>query len=116
MFGADLDEESVNNANNLMSYYDKRINSGELVATAKPDARSIRLENLEEWTEYQFRVLAANKVGDGPASDPIFLRTDEAGMFNLSDHDTNRLMLIHSNPCIAVLSQSYLLGLLILTY
>lgn len=80
LFSASVDEDSLNSENNIFSFNEKHVNSGELVATAKPDAKSIYINDLEEWTEYQFRILAANKVGNGPASDTIFLRTDEAGM------------------------------------
>lgn len=47
------------------------------------EARSVTLKNLEEWTVYEIQVLASTKIGDGPSSDPVKLRTDEAGTFCL---------------------------------
>lgn len=39
------------------------------------------LDELKRWTEYKIWVSAGTKVGDGPASYPIYARTHEDGMF-----------------------------------
>ena len=35
------------------------------------------LKVLDKYTIYDIKVLAATKIGDGPASDPIKVQTDE---------------------------------------
>ena len=35
------------------------------------------LKGLDKYTIYDIKVLAATKIGDGPASDPIKVQTDE---------------------------------------
>nr|XP_027202384.1 tyrosine-protein phosphatase Lar-like isoform X2 [Dermatophagoides pteronyssinus] len=35
------------------------------------------LNDLKHWTQYQVEILAGTKIGDGPASDPIVVRTEE---------------------------------------
>lgn len=37
------------------------------------------LEELKKWTQYRVWVLAGTSVGDGPASEPITVRTQEDG-------------------------------------
>lgn len=37
------------------------------------------LNDLKHWTQYQVEILAGTKIGDGPASDPIVVRTEEDG-------------------------------------
>lgn len=37
------------------------------------------LTNLEYWTRYQIRIIAGTNMGDGPASWPIVVRTEEDG-------------------------------------
>ena len=37
----------------------------------------LELEKLDEFTFYDIKVLAATKIGDGPASVPIKVQTDE---------------------------------------
>ena len=37
----------------------------------------VELEGLDEYTFYDIKVLAATNVGNGPASDPITVQTDE---------------------------------------
>ena len=37
----------------------------------------VELEGLDEYTFYDIKVLAATNVGDGPASDPVKVQTDE---------------------------------------
>lgn len=39
----------------------------------------ILLESLEKWTEYRITVAARTKVGPGPESSPVIIRTDEDG-------------------------------------
>lgn len=52
--------------------------------TVESTQRYVVLKDLEEWTSYRITVAAATKVGLGPASSEIFVRTDESGMFSLS--------------------------------
>ena len=40
---------------------------------------SVRVDNLKQWTFYKVSVLAYNKMGDGPPSKNIDVRTDEGG-------------------------------------
>ncbi|XP_070563070.1 LOW QUALITY PROTEIN: receptor-type tyrosine-protein phosphatase delta-like [Ptychodera flava] len=40
-------------------------------------ARSSTLQDLEKWTQYRIWMVASTIVGDGPASEPIIVRTDE---------------------------------------
>ena len=40
------------------------------------------IKNLEEWTLYRLSVAAATRVGVGPASLNLTIRTDESGMFS----------------------------------
>lgn len=44
-----------------------------------PTTNQILLEMLEKWTEYRITVVARTKVGPGPESSPIIVRTDEDG-------------------------------------
>ena len=37
----------------------------------------VELKRLDKYTIYDIKVLAATKIGDGPASDPIKVQTDE---------------------------------------
>ena len=37
------------------------------------------LNELKYWTQYQVEILAGTKIGDGPPSDPIVVRTEEDG-------------------------------------
>lgn len=46
-----------------------------------PNDRSCNLINLDKWTRYEITVLATTVVGDGPASMPIRVQTDEDGMY-----------------------------------
>lgn len=65
---------------------DNGINEAQKVEEVKvePQLNSYILDKLDEWTEYKIKVLAGTKVGDGPASEPFTLRTEEAGMFSFS--------------------------------
>ncbi|KAJ6224858.1 hypothetical protein RDWZM_003403 [Blomia tropicalis] len=38
---------------------------------------STTIDNLEKWTQYRVQLLAGTKIGDGPLSEPIIVRTDE---------------------------------------
>lgn len=42
--------------------------------------RSYVVKNLEEWTSYKITVSAATKIGAGPPSANLTIRTDESGM------------------------------------
>ena len=43
------------------------------------DARMLKLGDLDIWTNYKIWVLAFSKVGEGPSSPPIIVRTQEDG-------------------------------------
>lgn len=49
--------------------------------TVDPTARNFVMKNLEEWTEYRITLSAGTKIGLGPWSPDLFVRTDESGMF-----------------------------------
>ena len=53
--------------------------SKKLELNVTSDETSVLLKNLNKWTDYRISVLAGTEVGDGPASEPIVLRTDEDG-------------------------------------
>ena len=40
---------------------------------------SLTIKSLKKWTHYRIAVLAGTKIGDGPASPFVTLRTDEDG-------------------------------------
>lgn len=42
------------------------------------------LEELKKWTQYRIWLLAGTIVGEGPASEPITVRTQEDGTYSLS--------------------------------
>nr|XP_056701452.1 receptor-type tyrosine-protein phosphatase S isoform X3 [Euleptes europaea] len=42
-----------------------------------PSTNQILLESLEKWTEYRVTIAAHTKVGPGPESAPVIIRTDE---------------------------------------
>lgn len=44
------------------------------------NATEIVLDELRRWTDYKIWVLAGTKVGDGPRSFPMVVRTLEDGM------------------------------------
>ena len=50
------------------------------------NATTIVLDELKRWTEYKLWVLAGTRVGDGPKSYPITVRTHEDGMYNIFMH------------------------------
>lgn len=49
------------------------------VITTAGSERSVRIDNLEKWTEYKIWVLAFTRIGDGPRSDVVVAQTDEDG-------------------------------------
>lgn len=57
--------------------------SKEKTRELKVDANKLShtLKYLQKWSKYQISVLAGNQKGDGPYSDPIYLQTDEDGMW-----------------------------------
>ena len=48
-----------------------------------PDERQKNLTNLHEYVIYNIVVFASTVKGDGPASDPIDVRTDQDGKFSM---------------------------------
>ena len=57
----------------------KRAQGADPPETRNVDApmQQFELTSLDKYTEYSIRVLAATKIGKGPASIPIVKRTDE---------------------------------------
>ena len=51
--------------------------------TVGPDDRQKNLTNLHEYVIYNITVFASTVKGDGPASDPIAVRTDQDGEFRV---------------------------------
>ena len=51
----------------------------EEITVPSPYVRKYVLGNLKKYTEYSIQVLAATRIGKGPASVPIVQRTDEDG-------------------------------------
>ncbi|KAI1303003.1 Roundabout -like protein 2 [Halotydeus destructor] len=49
--------------------------------TASSKSSPVILDNLSSRLTYEIKVLAANSIGHGPASAPLYLRTDPAGDF-----------------------------------
>lgn len=43
------------------------------------DQFSVTVDGLKTWTDYKVWVVAFNKVGDGPRSTPVIIKTDEDG-------------------------------------
>ena len=54
----------------------KKLPNGNYKET-KVTSRSVELKELDKFTVYKIEVLATNRVGDGPPSEPIEERTDE---------------------------------------
>jgi len=54
-------------------------NDSEADVTTVTNGTSIRLDELNRWTDYRLWVLAGTAVGDGPTSQPITVRTHEDG-------------------------------------
>ena len=55
--------------------------------------RTAELKDLEKYTEYSIKVLAATIKGDGPPSDPIIVRTDQDSKYSYSPHFTSFILL-----------------------
>lgn len=45
------------------------------------DQLSVTIDGLKTWTDYKVWIVAFNKVGDGPASAPVVIKTDEDGRY-----------------------------------
>lgn len=68
---------------------------------------SVVLKNLNKWTVYRVSVLAGTKIGDGPASEPLLLRTDEDGTFLLIFNScTTFLKNLNIIPLVVLLNSS----------
>ena len=50
---------------------------------AGPDDRQKNLTNLQEYVNYNITVFASTVKGNGPASDPVIVRTDQDGKFSM---------------------------------
>ncbi|ESO86619.1 hypothetical protein LOTGIDRAFT_128794, partial [Lottia gigantea] len=48
-----------------------------IVKRLRPDVDSYIIKELSTWTEYKIQVRAHTRVGDGPLSQPILVKTDE---------------------------------------
>ena len=59
-----------------ITYQSQREYENRIVA-AHPDVRQTYLTNLKEYVNYIITVFASTVKGDGPASDPILVRTDQ---------------------------------------
>ena len=60
-------------------YFEDTNPSKKIELNVTSNESSIELKNLNKWTKYRISVLAGTEVGDGPASEPIVLQTDEDG-------------------------------------
>lgn len=75
--------------NGAITYYKMKylkVDSGDDLAKAQEirveaNQQTYVIGGLEKWTEYRVWVIAGTEVGDGPASLPILIRTDEDGMY-----------------------------------
>ena len=54
------------------------------IAVAGPNDRQKNLTNLHEYVFYNIEVFASTVKGNGPASNPIDVRTDQDGKFSMS--------------------------------
>ena len=45
--------------------------------TVNYTVRQVTLSDLKEFVNYSITVFASTKIGDGPASDPVYVKTDE---------------------------------------
>lgn len=88
------DKISDNNNNNEKINSSKTISNGEMMSLSNIKLEKIYeinstnrnnlpyefiLKNLKNWTRYQIQIIAGTKLGDGPASWPIVVRTEEDG-------------------------------------
>ena len=53
------------------------------IVVAGPDDRQKNLTNLHEYVIYNIEVFASTVKGNGPASNPIPVRTDQDGKFSM---------------------------------
>ena len=51
--------------------------------TANYTVRQVTLSDLKEFVNYSITVFASTKIGDGPASDPVYVKTDEDSKYFL---------------------------------
>ena len=49
-------------------------------------AGRVTLSDLKEFVNYSITVFASTKIGDGPASDPVYVKTDEDSEYFLLYH------------------------------
>ena len=49
--------------------------------TVNYTVRQVTLSDLKEFVNYSITVFASTKIGDGPASDPVYVKTDEDGKY-----------------------------------
>lgn len=73
-----------NRTNGQITYYkvfkvEANRSDSEADVTTVTNGTFIRLDELNRWTDYRLWVLAGTAVGDGPASQPITVRTHEDG-------------------------------------
>lgn len=54
------------------------------IKTVDGEKTQVTLNNLNTWTEYRVWVLAGTAKGEGPLSEAIYLKTDEAGKLIIS--------------------------------
>ncbi len=69
--------------NGAITYYKlfvaQKPESAEKVVEIPADRREFVVEDLRTWTEYKVWMIAGTQIGDGPASEPITVKTDEDG-------------------------------------
>ena len=63
--------------------YESETENDNGIVVAGPDDRQQNLTNLHEYVIYNIEVFASTVKGDGPASDPIAVRTDQDGKFSM---------------------------------
>lgn len=56
------------------------MSDSEATVTTLDNHTEITLDELKRWTEYKIWILAGTRIGDGPRSYPIVVRTLEDGM------------------------------------
>ena len=49
--------------------------------TVNYTVRQVTLSDLKEFVNYSITVFASTKIGDGPASDPVYVKTDEGSEY-----------------------------------
>ena len=63
--------------------YESETENDNGIVVSGPDDRQKNLTNLHEYVIYNIEVFASTVKGDGPASDPIAVRTDQDGKFSM---------------------------------